>query len=239
MAPVTWGGRGSAGVGRRGRRGTSRPGRSYVRRGPPEQLRLPWQRFRCPWGGGSGRCGRFAGGVEQDRRDVHAGDPVHEGVVGLGDQREATSRHALHQPYLPEGLGTVQALGEDAAREALQGLLAGRLRKRGVADVVVGVEVGVVGPHRASLAEGDVRQALAIAGDQVQSADDVVDQFLEGRSLTLEDHHRGHVHVGSGVVLQVQERGIEGRQAVGVRHTAILAGFQVRGRERRRRPSIS
>ena len=109
------------------------------------------------------------GGVEQHRRDVHAGDAVDERVVGLGDQREAPAGHALHEPDLPQRLGAVQALGEEAPGEPLERRVVGRLRQRGVADVVVGVEVRVVGPHGAALAERHEREALAIARHEVQA----------------------------------------------------------------------
>ncbi len=163
---------------------------------------------------GSGR------GVEQHGRDVHAGDPVHQRVVGLGDQREAPARHPLHQPDLPQRLGAVQALGEEPPGEPLERRLVAGPRQRGVADVVVGVEVGVVRPHRPPLLERHVGQPLAVARHEVQAALHVIDELLRCRRAALEDHHRRHVHVRGGVILQVQEGGVEAGQAVGVCHLA-------------------
>ena len=168
-------------------------------------------------------AGRLGCGVEQDGRDVHAGDPVDERVVGLGDQREAPARHALHEPDLPQRLGAVQALGEEPTGELLQRRLIRRPRQRGVADVVARVEVRVVGPHRPALAERDVGQPLAVARHQVQPAEHVIDQLLRRRRLALEDHHRRDVHVRGRVVLEMQERRVQRGQAVGVGHCSIVA----------------
>ena len=121
---------------------------------------------------------RLGRGVEQNRRDVHAGDPIHERVVGLGDQREATARHAVHQPDLPQRLGAIQALGEEPPRQALERRLVFGLGQRRVADVVAEIEVGVVRPHRPALAEGHVHKSLAIARHQVQAAEDVIHELL-------------------------------------------------------------
>ena len=159
-------------------------------------------------------------GVEQHSGYVHPGDPIDQRVVGLGDQREAPPRHPLDQPDLPQRLGAVQALGEEPPGEPLERGLVARPRQRGVADVVVGVEVGIVGPHRAPLIERHVRQALAVARHEVQAALHVLDELLRRRRAALEDHHRRHVHVRGGVILQVQEGGIEAGEAVGVCHGA-------------------
>ncbi len=86
--------------------------------------------------------------VEEHGADVDAGDAVDHRVVGLGQQGEAVALQALHQPQLPERLGAVELLREDARGEALQLLLAARLGQRRVADVVGQVEVDVVGPER-------------------------------------------------------------------------------------------
>ncbi len=107
-----------------------------------EQLCRPRQRPRGP-GQRCSRRGEWLGrGVEQDGGDVHAGDPVDERVVSLRDQRKAPTRHALHQPDLPQRLGAVQALGEQPAGELLQRGVIGRSRQGCVADVVARVEVG-------------------------------------------------------------------------------------------------
>ncbi len=157
------------------------------------------------------RRGRLGGSVEQNGGDVHPGDPVDERVVGLCDQREAPARHALHQPDLPERLGAIQTLGEEPAGQLLERGLVGRPRQGGMADVVVRVEVRIIGPHRPALSERNMGEPLAIARHQVQAAEDMVDQLLRGGRLALEDHHRGDVHVRCRVVLEVQKGGVQGR----------------------------
>ncbi len=143
--------------------------------------------------------------------------------MGLRDQREAPAGHGLHQPYLPQRLGAIEPLREKAPGEPLQRDLIGRLRQGGVADVVVGVEVGVIGPHRPPLAVGDVGQTLAVARDEVQAVVDVVDEFPQRWSLAFEDHHRRDMHVRRRVVLEVQERRVQGGQPVGIGHAHRLS----------------
>ena len=59
----------------------------------------------------------------------------------------------LDQPQLPERLRAVELLGEDPRGEVAQLLLGAGRRQRGLAHVVVEVEVGVVDPDRAALVE--------------------------------------------------------------------------------------
>ena len=54
------------------------------------------------------------------------GHAVHERVVGLRDQREAAALEALDEPHLPERLRAVETLGEDAADQLAQLLVAAR-----------------------------------------------------------------------------------------------------------------
>jgi hypothetical protein len=183
-----------------------------------EQLGLTRQRLGDPRRRRPGGTGGFGGGVEQDGRDVHTGDPVHERVMGLGDQREPPARHALHEPDLPQRLGAVQALGEQPSGELLERGLIRRTRQRGVTDVVARVEMRIVRPQRSPLAERHIGQTLAIARHQVQAAEHMVGQLPRRRRNTLEHHHQRDMHVRGRVVLQMQERGIEGGQAVGIGH---------------------
>ena len=176
-----------------------------------EELRRTGQRLGGPRRRPAGRDRGVGDGVEQDRGDVHARDSVHEGVVGLCDQREASTGHALHQPYLPQRLGAVEPLGEQPSGEPLERGVVGRSRKRRVADVVARVEVRIVGPHRPALPEGDVREPLAVARHEVQAAEHMVDQLLRRGRLALEHHHRRHVHVRGRVVLEVQKRRVQRR----------------------------
>ncbi len=144
-------------------------------------------------------------------------------MVGLGDHGKAFAGHVLHQPKLPQRLGAIQALGEDAPGELLElGLVLGP-GKPCVADVVAGVEVRVVGPHRPTLSERHERQSLAVARHEVQPREDVLDELLVSRCLAFEDHHRGDVHVRGAAVLQVQEGRVQACQAVRVCHRARLS----------------
>ncbi len=178
-----------------------------------EQLRRGGEGARQPAparvGGGRG-VGRA---VEQNRHQVHAGDPVHQRVVGLGQQDEAAVLQALGQPQLPQRLVAVQRLREDPPCQGAQLLLGARRGQRGRAHVVLEVEVRVVDPLRAPLPQRDGRQPLAVAGDQVQPPLDLGHQLLVAGRVALEQHHRGHVHV-SRRVLEVEEGRIQSAQAV-------------------------
>ena len=120
--------------------------------------------------------------IEEDGGDVDAGDAVDERVVALADDREALALEPLDQPQLPERLGAVELLGEDPRRQVAQLLLGARRRQRGLADVVVEVEVRVVDPDRPALVEGDEAQLLAEARHQVQPRVDVVAELRVARA---------------------------------------------------------
>jgi len=123
---------------------------------------------------GRGYWSRLPRRVEQHGRDVHSGDAVDERVMGLCEQSKPSLGQALHQPQLPERLGAVERLREHAAGQPLELLLAAWLRQRRVADVEGGVEVRVVDPHRPSLGQRHERQPLAVAGDEMESRDDLL-----------------------------------------------------------------
>ena len=127
-----------------------------------------------------GRALRLGVEVEEDGGDVDAGDAVDQRVVALADDREAVVGQALDQPQLPERLRAVELLGEDPRREVAQLLVGARRRQRGLAHVVVEVEVRVVDPDRAALVERDEAQLLAEARHQVQARGDVVAELLRG-----------------------------------------------------------
>ena len=160
--------------------------------------------------------------VEEDRCYVNSGDAVDQAVVGLGDDREATSLDAVHQPDLPHRLAAVEPLREDPRRERSQLLLAARGREGGMADVVVEVQVGIVDPHGTTLAEGDEAQLLAEARHQVKPRGDVIAEVLVGRGRALEQGGRAHVHVG-GARLQVEKGGVQPAQPVPVGHDRIIS----------------
>ena len=186
-----------------------------------EQLQVGRFGAGQPGRGGGGRALRLGVEVEEDGGDVDAGDAVDQRVVALADDREAVVAQPLDQPQLPERLAAVELLGEDPRRQVAQLLLGAGRRQRGLAHVVVEVEVGVVDPDRAPLVEGDEAQLLAEARDQVQARGDVVAELVVGGRRALEDAGRGDVHVGAGA-LHVQEGSIESGQSFGA-HGFIFA----------------
>ena len=82
-----------------------------------------------------------------------------------------------------------------------------------MADVVAGVEVGVVHPHRSAQIEGHAAHSLAVAGKQMELRRDQCFELLESRSRVRERADPGDVHVRVAV-LDVEELGIEGAQAI-------------------------
>ena len=133
--------------------------------------------------------------VEQDGRDVDAGDAVDERVVGLRDQREALLAQPLDEPQLPERLGPVELLGEHPRRHPAQLFLVAGRRQRRVADVVAEVELRIVDPERPAGLDRREGELLAVAGHEVQPALDVLEQVVVARRRALEDRHRADVHV--------------------------------------------
>jgi hypothetical protein len=68
---------------------------------------------------GVGDLRRIAIEVEEDRGYVNARDAVDQAVVRLADDREAPALETIDEPHLPDRLGAVQPLGEDAGGEGL------------------------------------------------------------------------------------------------------------------------
>jgi hypothetical protein len=134
-------------------------------------------------------------------------------VVALADDREAAVTQPLYQPQLPQWLGAVELLGEDPRCEVAQLLLGAGRRQRGLAHVVVEIEVGVVDPDRATLPEGDKAQLLAEAWNQVQPRGDVVAKLgMAGRGA-FENDRRGNVHMRPRS-LHVEKGGVEPAQSI-------------------------
>ena len=82
-----------------------------------QQLHGGGERTREPALAGVGGRGGVGGGIEEHGHDVHAGDAVHERVMGLRQHREAIALEALNEPDLPERLVAVELLREHAAGE--------------------------------------------------------------------------------------------------------------------------
>ena len=153
--------------------------------------------------------------VEQDGREVDAGDAVDERVVGLGDQREPAALEPLDEPHLPQRLGAVERLRVDPRRERAQLRLGPRHRQRGVADVVLEVEARIVDPQRPAGLDGREGELLAEARDEVEPRADVVREVVVGGRGAVEDHHRADVHVRHRAFLG-DERRVDGGQAISV-----------------------
>ncbi len=141
--------------------------------------------------------------------------------MGLGQNGKAVALEPLHQPQLPQRLLAVELLGEDPTTQRLELGLGPRARQRGVADMELGLEVRIVDPPGAPLVEGHEGEPLAVARDEMQPPRELLHELVVGRSCALEDHAGRHVHVG-GVVLQVQEGGIEAAEAIRGSHAPIL-----------------
>ena len=85
--------------------------------------------------------------VHDDRQEVRTGHAVDQRVVRLGQHGPASVLESLDDPDLPERLRAVQLLCHDAPDQLAQLALAPRGGERGVAQVVLDVEVRVVHPH--------------------------------------------------------------------------------------------
>jgi hypothetical protein len=83
-----------------------------------------------------GQVERLLGRVEQDGPDVDRSDAVDQGVVHLGQQRDAlAARDALDDRELPQRAGAIQAPGELLAYELAQLMRPARRRQRGAAHM--------------------------------------------------------------------------------------------------------
>jgi hypothetical protein len=143
-----------------------------------------------------GCVSRFGGRVEDDLADVHRSDSVDHRVVGLRDDCESVSRHALDQVHLPERSVAVERTALDARHELVQLGIGARARERRPAHVVGEVEVFVVDPDRVGQPARHPAYALAITRYEGDAVTDQVDQALvvESRLGCLEDGYPADVH---------------------------------------------
>ncbi len=111
---------------------------------------------------------------------------------------------SLDHPDLPQGFGSVELLGHDASHERPELGLTSRGGERGVAEVVVDVEMLVVDPHGPAHVEGHEPDHLPVTGNERELAPDHVDDVAVARCRPLEDPDGGDVHVAD-VVLNVQK----------------------------------
>lgn len=154
-------------------------------------------------------------GVEDHARDVDAGDPVDQSVVGLGEQCEAAVTETLDQPELPEGPAAIKSLGEDTARQTPQLLVGTGPGESGVANVKGRPELRVIDPHRAALVKRHEREPLTVPRDHLQARVERLDQILVGRRRSVEEDACADVHVRPAL-LELQERVVEPAQAIRV-----------------------
>src|SRR2546429_695722 len=144
-------------------------------------------------------------------------------MVGLGQEREAVPLQPLNQPKLPERLGAVELLREDAPGEAAQLILGAGGGQRRVAHVVGEVEGWVVDPEGPSGLQSWEGELLPEAWHQVEARANVVEEVLVARRRAFEDEHRAHVHVaGRGLV--GQKRGVDRAEPI---HVRLLAHFRL------------
>ena len=147
--------------------------------------------------------------------DIDGADPVDHAVVRLGGERPAPTGKTLEQGHLPQRTVALQALGEELRRPLGQLPLASRRRQRGVGDVALEVEVGIVFPRRPAEPAGvRRRQALSIAGQPPEAVRQVAAELLAGRHASVggrvEDHDRADVHVRAVVdLLELEEGGVD------------------------------
>ncbi len=174
----------------RGRRGPSPRARSSARRAP-RRAASPSPGSGLALHGAAGAAG--AGSRAVSNRTVVMSTPEMPSTSAwwvLAISAKRPPGQALHEPDLPQRLGAVEALREQPAGERLSAASSAGSRQRGVADVVVGVEVRVVGPHGPALAEaGRRRGAGGSAGTRCSRPSDVLDELLQRRRRALEDHH--------------------------------------------------
>jgi hypothetical protein len=148
--------------------------------------------------------------VQHDLADLERRDAVDHGLVGLGDDRGLVLLQALDQVDLPQRAGVVERARHQARDQVVQLRLVARFGQGAPANVVGDVEVGVVDPHGACDASGDVHDLLPVARHEAEALLDEVDELVvvEARLGPSEHRHPADVHRRLGV-LQVQERGVQ------------------------------
>ena len=137
--------------------------------------------------------------VEEHRQQVGARDAVHHGVMRLGDQRPAIALEPLHHPELPQRPCPVKVLGQDAAGQVAQLVIASRRGNSGAPDVVEDRKVRVVDPDRTPELEGDLTHFLAVARHQRQLARHLAHKVTVCRRRALEYDHAPDMHRDVGV----------------------------------------
>ena len=138
--------------------------------------------------------------------------------MGLGDEREASrspTRSTSHSSH--SGLARSSGWANTRpARRRSSSSPRGR-GQRGVAQVVAGVEVRVVDPHRPALAERGDGELLAVARARGAAAARAGHELVVRRRVALEHQHGGDVHVRAAA-LEVRKEASRPVRPVGVGH---------------------
>jgi hypothetical protein len=142
-------------------------------------------------------------------------------VVDLAEDRRAAAGHARHDEDLPQRARAVQRRRQERVRGSAQVAPVELALVGQLADVVVEVEAGVVGPHRLGHAERDRDHALAEARHMGEPRGDARAEHggVEARHArrAVDDREPADVHV-RGRALDAEERGVDRRQAIHADH---------------------
>ena len=144
------------------------------------------------------------------RHQIGRGDAVDHAVMDLREQRPAALARSPRPSRSPRAACCGRGAGRhDARRHAAQLLVAAGLRERGVAQVVVEVEVRVVHPHRAAQRRAGRSAPSGGSGARGRACPRPSrSSSLERRGRALEDAHPADVHRAVIGPLDVQERGV-------------------------------
>ena len=156
---------------------------------------------RCGWWG-------VAAGIEEAGDQIGAGHPVDHAMVHLRDERPLASSEAFDHPRLPQRPMPVELLRHQPPHQGVEIRFRAGRWQRGMADVVLEVEMRVVDPHRPAQPARHETHLLPVAGDHRQLARDQRDDLVVTGRRTFEDRARPDVHVGDPV-LHVEEHAVE------------------------------
>ena len=155
----------------------------------------------------------------KDPGQLRARRTVHHAMVDLADHGESPLFEAFDDPEFPERTTAVENPGRYPRRQLLEFLHPARTGKRGVANVVVEIEMGVVHPDRALL-ERHPQKLLPIAGNFVQATFDELPDLPDLDASPFRRHVSAFVDgdgrdvQGRVDVLGHQETVVLGRQAL-------------------------
>ena len=145
----------------------------------------------------------LGGGVEERQRQLHAPDPVGQGVVHLHDHRSLAALEPLDEGELPQRAGAVEAAhgGQRGQREHLVPAVGGG--DLDPAEVPGHVEVRIGGPPWRGQAPGDIDGSLPERGDLAGRPLHPHHQLVPGGGR-LEPGDRDHGRTQFGVALMYQ-----------------------------------